>query len=128
MRDAHTKIEKVKRFLSIESEWPVCPFNIFFYEIKIFVIDEIQFLPFSSRAERVRGTIINNDVCYQINITHLKFDCAVVGVSESVCISLDTLLVRKGERENNNIYQISIYTSSFLNSQTRLFFPHCHRN
>lgn len=49
--DAHTTIEKVKWFLSIESESmaSVCPFNIFFYEIKIFVIDEIQFLPFSSR-------------------------------------------------------------------------------
>lgn len=59
----HTqRFEKVKWFRSIESEWHVCPFNIFFYEIKIFVIDEIQFLPFQQPSERVRGTIINNDV------------------------------------------------------------------
>lgn len=60
--------------------------------------------------------------CYQINITRLEI--RLCGVSESVGISLHTLLVSEKEREidNNNIYQISIYTSSFLNSQTRLFF------
>ena len=41
----------------------------------------------------------------------------------SIVIAKGLLVVDNRERENNNIYQISIYTSSFLNSQTRLFFP-----